>query len=126
MYDDVQLCKTPMCHYKKKCVVMVATHFCIKMNRLSYKSSNFVCMMLFMCIYAKYSVFLYQKMRCYGNHMFSLKYYRGNYFHIFEAIEVRFRWHYVTTILPNLCGLNNFHIIQAIKVKSSMYDDLGA
>ena len=96
------------------------------MNRLSYKSSNFVCMMLFMCIYAKYSVFLYQKMRCYGNHMFSLKYYRGNYFHIFEAIEVRFRWHYVTTILPNLCGLINFHIIQAIKVKSSMYDDLGA
>ena len=31
----------------------------------------------------------------------------------------------VTTILPNHCGLSNFHIIQVIKVKFSMYDDLG-
>ena len=30
----------------------------------------------------------------------------------------------VTTILPKSCGLNNFHIIQAIKVKFSIYDDL--
>ena len=31
----------------------------------------------------------------------------------------------VTTILPKFCGLNNFHTIQAIEVKFSMYDDLG-
>ena len=30
----------------------------------------------------------------------------------------------VTTILPKPCRLNNFHIIQAIKVKFGMYDDL--
>ena len=86
----------------EKFVAMVNTHFCIKMNRLSYKSSNFVCMMLFMCIYAKYSVFLYQKMRCYGNHMFSLKY-----------IEVESGWHHGPQVL------NNFHI-QAIMVKFIM------
>ena len=30
----------------------------------------------------------------------------------------------VTTILPKPGRLNNFHIIQAIKVKFGMYDDL--
>ena len=30
----------------------------------------------------------------------------------------------VTTILPKSCGSNNFHTIQAIKVKFSIYDDV--